>query len=116
MQTFVTIDSEIYCKSTQKTTTERRLYISSLNQEAEKFNKTITEHWSNENQLHWVLDVAFKEDDSKKRMGNSAENFNIIFKSVLTLLKKEKSVNKSISQRKFGALINKNYREKLILF
>lgn len=116
VQVFITIDSEVYCKSTQKTTTEKRLYISSLNQGAEKFNKTIREHWSIENQLHWVLDVTFKEDASKKRMGNSAENFNIIFKSALTLLKKEKSLNKSIPQRKFEALINKNYREKLLIF
>jgi len=116
LQTFIEIKSEVYCKSSQKTTTEKRLYISSLKEDAKKFNQTIRQHWSIENQLHWVLDVTFDEDASKKRMGNSAENFNIIFKSALTLLKKEKSLNKSIPQRKFEALINKNYRKKLLNF
>lgn len=106
----------MFCKSTQKTTTEKRLYISSLKQSAEKFNQTIRQHWSIENQLHWVLDVTFGEDGPKKRMGNSAENFNIIFKSALTILKKEKSLNKSTPQKRFEALINKKYREKLLEF
>ena len=116
LQTFIEIQSEVFCKSTQQTTTEKRLYISSLKVSAEKFNQTIRQHWSIENQLHWVLDVCFGEDASRKRMGNSPENFNIIFKSALTILKKETSLNKSISQKKFEALINKKYRQKLLDF
>jgi len=116
LQTFIEIQSEVFCKSTHQTTTEKRFYISSLKESAGKFNQIIRQHWSIENQLHWVLDVTFGEDASKKRMGNSAENFNIIFKSALTILKKEKSLNKSIPQKRFEALINKKYREKLLEF
>jgi len=116
LHTFIEIETMVFCKSTQKITTEKRLYISSLKQSAEKFNQIIRQHWSIENQLHWVLDVTFGEDSSKKRMGNSAENFNIIFKSALTILKKEKSLNKSNPQKRFEALINKKYREKLLEF
>lgn len=114
LQRFVKIESEVFCKSTAKTTIEKRFYISNLKVSANKFNQLIRQHWSIENQLHWVLDVSFGEDSSKKRTGNSAENLNIIFKSALTLLKKEKSLKKSISQKKFEALINKNYRDKLM--
>ena len=116
LQAFIEIESEVFCKSTHQTTTEKRLYISSLKESAEKFNQIIRQHWSVENQLHWVLDVTFGEDASKKRTGNSAENFNIIFKSALTILKKEKSLNKSIPQKRLEALINKKYREKLLEF
>lgn len=116
LRSFIEIESEVFCKSTQCTTREKRLYISSLDMSAEKFNKAIRKHWSIENQLHWVLDVCFAEDASKKRVGNSAENFNIIFKSALTLLKSEKSIRKSIKQKSFEALINSKYREKLIDF
>ena len=116
LQAFIEIETVVFCKSTRKTTTEKRLYISSLKQSAEKFNQTIGQHWPIENQLHWVLDVTFGEDGSKKRMGNSAENFNIIFKSALTILKKEKSLNKSTPKKRFEALINKKYREKLLEF
>ena len=48
-----------------KTSTETRYYISSLeNDHAEKFNEMVRGHWSIENQLHWHLDVTFREDDS----------------------------------------------------
>ena len=116
LKTFIEIESEVFCKSTKKTTIEKRLYISSLKASANKFNQIIRQHWSIENQLHWVLDVCFGEDASRKRTGNSAENFNIIFKSALTILKKENTLNKSISQKKFEALINKKYRQKLLEF
>ena len=116
LQRFITVESEVFCKSTGRVTTEKRLYISSLKVSAKKFNQYIRQHWSIENQLHWVLDVTFGEDNSRKRTGNSAENFNIIFKSALTILKTEQSVKKSINQKRFEALINKEYRNKLIKF
>lgn len=116
LKTLIEIESEVFCKSTRKTTTQKRLYISSLKQSAEKINRAIRNHWSIENNLHWVLDVSFGEDASRKRTGNSAENFNIIFKSALTLLKKDQTSRKSTKQKRFEVLINKKYREKLMNF
>jgi len=114
LQSFITVESEVFCKTTQRTTTEKRCYISSVKQNAKKCNTVIRKHWSIENQLHWHLDVNFQEDASRKRTGHAAENFNIIFKSALTLLKKDNSKRKSIKQKCFEALINKKYREKIL--
>jgi len=116
LEQFVKIESEVFCKSTRKTSTQIRYYITSLKQDALKINQLIRQHWSIENQLHWVLDVSFGEDRSKKRTGNSAENFNIIFKSALSILKNDKSMEKPLSHKKLEALINKKYRDKLMDF
>ncbi len=58
-------------------TTERRYYLTSL-LDLKDFSQAVRRHWSVENQLHWILDVAFKEDISRVRIQNAAENFSII--------------------------------------
>lgn len=114
LEQFIKIESEVFCKSTGKTTSQIRYYITSLKEGASKINQLVRKHWSIENQLHWVLDVSFNEDQSKKRTGNSAENFNIIFKSALTMLKNDNSIKKPLSHKKLQVLINKKYREKIM--
>ncbi|SDZ73079.1 Predicted transposase YbfD/YdcC associated with H repeats [Arachidicoccus rhizosphaerae] len=64
-----------------------RYYISSKNASAEQFNSYIRSHWGIENKLHWTLDVAFREDQSKKREGNAAQNFSLMTKVALNLIK-----------------------------
>lgn len=113
---FVKIESEVFSKSTGKTTTQIRYYITSLKENPKKLNQLIRQHWSIENQLHWILDVSFNEDQSRKRTGNSPENFNLIFKSALSILKNDKSINKPLSNKKLEALINRKYRAKLLQF
>lgn len=61
-----------------KTTTERRYYISTLSNNAELINRVIRSHWGVENSLHWIMDVVFGEDQSRIRAGNGAENMSII--------------------------------------
>jgi predicted transposase YbfD/YdcC len=53
---------------------ETRYFITSLT-DIEKFAKSTREHWGIENSLHWVLDVAFNEDNCRMRKDNSGENF-----------------------------------------
>lgn len=91
VQSLVKIESERYHKSTGQTQKEIRYYISSLAADAVKINAAIREHWGVENQLHWTLDVAFGEDRSRKRAGYAAQNFSLINKIALNLLKNEKS-------------------------
>ena len=55
-------------------TVERRYYLSSLPADIERFAKAVRGHWSIENQLHWVLDVVFGEDQSRARTEQAAEN------------------------------------------
>jgi predicted transposase YbfD/YdcC len=72
----------------EKTTTGTRYYISSMKQDADYFNHAIRIHWAIENNFHWVLDVQFREDVSRKRKDNSAENFAIIRRIALNKIKK----------------------------
>ena len=73
-----------------KASFERRYYITSLNC-IDKFAKDVRGHWGIENSLHWVLDVAFDEDESTRRKGNSPANSAILRHIVLNLLKNEKT-------------------------
>lgn len=72
-----------------KTSNSKRYYISSLDFKDDKISLAIRGHWSIENDLHWTLDVAFKEDLSRIRKGHSAENMSVIRNIALNMLKNE---------------------------
>ena len=72
-------------------------------------------HWGIENQLHWVLDVVFREDDSRVRSGNSAENFAVLRHIALNLLRSEKSSKRSIKNKRFKCALSTEYLEKVLL-
>jgi len=65
-------------------------------------------HWGVENSLHWVLDVTFREDESRIRKGYAPENFNIIRQLALNLLKTESS-KLSIKKKRFKAALNDKF-------
>ena len=74
-----------------KTTSEQRYYISSLPCDAKRLARAVRSHWSVENNLHWVLDVVFGEDDSRIRKGHAAENMAMLRRFTLSLLKQHQS-------------------------
>jgi predicted transposase YbfD/YdcC len=75
-----------------KTSVERRYYITSFSTGGvERFARACRGHWSIENRLHWVLDIAFDEDHSRTRKGHAAENLASIRHVALNLLKQEKT-------------------------
>ena len=75
-----------------ETSSERRLYISSNQRlSAKDALTTVRRHWGIENGLHWVLDLAFREDECRVRAGNAAENFAVLRHFTINLLKKTKS-------------------------
>jgi len=98
-------------KPLEKTT---RYYISSLQADAKTFQKNIRLHWSIENSLHWVLDVAFSEDASRKRAGNSPQNFSILSKIALNLLKNETAEKQGIKGKRLKCAYNQDYLLKVI--
>ena len=65
---------------------ESKYYISSLEPDPVIILKSVRSHWAIENELHWVLDVGFREDDGRKT-GNAAINFSAISKLALMLLR-----------------------------
>jgi predicted transposase YbfD/YdcC len=69
-------------------TVSTRHYISSFDTSAEDFFSIIRGHWSIENQLHWMLDVVFREDNARAKKDNSPLNLNILRKIALVVLKK----------------------------
>jgi predicted transposase YbfD/YdcC len=100
LRSIVCIETQRINKLTGETQSEQRFYISSLLTTAKHFNEIIRGHWGIENKLHWCLDVVFKEDYSTKQAGNAAENFNIITKIAINLLKNENSKKRSIKNKR----------------
>jgi predicted transposase YbfD/YdcC len=114
LKTIVRIQSERFNKQTQKNAIEIRYYISSLAADAKKINNAVRKHWSIENNLHWVLDVVFKEDDSLKKKGNSASNYNVILKVALAMINQETSRKLSNPIKRLTAAWNDDYRTKIL--
>jgi predicted transposase YbfD/YdcC len=116
LTTLVRIESERFFKVSEKTETETRYYISSKNESAAYFEKNIRSHWGIENKLHWMLDVVFHEDQSGKRAGNAAQNFSLINKIALTLLKKDLSSTRSLKIKRKRAGWDRDYLIKILNF
>ena len=66
---------------------ETRYFMTSLT-DAETFANAVRAHWGVENSLHWCLDVVFNEDSNRTRKDHSAENFSVIRRIALNILKK----------------------------
>jgi len=110
---FVIIESER--TENGVTTIEHRFYITSCdNKSASDFIKATRDHWHIENKLHWVLDVAFREDESRLRKGDGAENFSILRRIALNLLKKEKTDKTGVETKRLRAGWDNNYLIKVI--
>jgi predicted transposase YbfD/YdcC len=90
-------------------TTETRYYISSLTTTAKEFNRLIRSHWQVENKLHWQLDVTFCEDKSRKRKGNSAENFSLLTKTALNIIRTNTHDKISLANKQYKAALNEDY-------
>jgi predicted transposase YbfD/YdcC len=97
-----------------KTSVEQRFYLSSLPPEAEQFAQAVRKHWGIENQLHWSLDVTFREDLSRLRTGHGAENFAVLRHIALNLLRQEPSA-KSLPRKRLACALNPAYLLKVLL-
>ena len=91
-----------------------RYYLSSAVMDASTFLEKTRDHWSIENSLHWVLDVAFREDECRIRKGYGAENFASLRHLALNLLKQEQTVNIGIQNKRLKAGWDEAYLEKIL--
>jgi predicted transposase YbfD/YdcC len=97
-----------------KTSRERRYYLSSLPLNAERFGKAVRRHWGVENPLHWSLDVIFREDDSRARTKNAAQNLASLRRIALNLVKKDRSQNCSQRAKRIVAALDSDFLKHLL--
>ena len=109
LETLVRIQSETQREG--KVVAEERFYISSLPmQAAETIGQAVQSHWGIENQLHWVLDVAFNEDRNRTRKGSAPESGVLLRHITLNLLRHDPDTKRSIAKRRMKAALSRDYR------
>ena len=94
--------------------TEQRYYVSSLNPDTEQLLKATRRHWHIENKMHWVLDVAFGEDQSRIRAGHAAQNMATVRRLALNLLKQEESLSVGVKNKRLRAGWDHGYLRKVL--
>jgi predicted transposase YbfD/YdcC len=111
----VKIEATRYIKSSGKEEKEVRLYITSSKENARVIGTAVRSHWGIENNLHWQLDVSFNEDDSRKREGYAAQNFSMLNRIALNLIKHEQSKKRSMKGKRLDAGWNNDYLLKILI-
>jgi predicted transposase YbfD/YdcC len=112
LRTVIMVKSERFVGD--KRSEESRYYISSLSGNAEQALEAVRGHWGIENQVHWVLDIAFREDDCRIRKGNGAQNFAILRHIALNLLKQEKTAKCGVKNKRLKAGWDESYLLKVL--
>ena len=114
LRSIVGMKSERIILATGERSEKTRYYITSLeNNNAEEIANAIRQHWSIENNLHWQLDVTFREDYSKK-VQNAARNFSAVTKMALTILKNDKVTKGSMNLKRLKAGWDEKYLSTLL--
>ena len=99
-----------------KTSVERRYYLSSMAPDAEKFMRAVRSHWEIENRLHWCLDVQFGDDYARARSGHVAHNLALVRHIALNLIRLNTSVKTSIKTKRLLAATSDEFRAALLGF
>ena len=97
-----------------KVEAEIRYFLSSYAGDPQMLAQAIRRHWSIENSLHWVLDVTFREDDSRVRDPTAARNFALLRKMALNLVSQDRTSKASLRAKRKKAAWNDNYMQQLL--
>ena len=97
-----------------KTSVKTRYFISSLENNAQKLAEGVRGHWSIENSLHWILDVAFEEDNSRIRKDNAPANFAVLRHIAVNIINENKSRKLSVRGKRFLATLDEEYSTELL--
>lgn len=117
LETIVKIEAYVSYKNGKKQghrEYQERFYITSLTSIADKINYAVQAHWGIETKLHWVLDIAFREDESRVRKGHADENFAIARHIALNKLKNEYSCKRGIKAKRKKAGWSDEYLLKVL--
>lgn len=109
LASIVSVTTRRTIKKTGATSIETRLFISSLPPDPLRLAAAVRAHWSVENNLHWVLDVSFREDACRTRKDHSARNLATIRRVVLNMLRREPS-KASLKRKRLKAALNPAFR------
>jgi predicted transposase YbfD/YdcC len=113
LKSIVKVTSEVHEKSTGKETSETRWYISSLDLNAEQSLNAVRNHWQVES-MHWVLDMTFREDESRIRKKQGPLAFNVMRKIAMALFKQDTTKSASMARKKKMAGLDDDYRSTLL--
>jgi len=113
LRTFVCVEGERTIND--QSSTDRRYYISDLSGvSAQTMLEYVRGHWGIENRLHWSLDVTFREDTLRNRVGHSAENFSRIRRLALNLLRRDKTCKNGLKGKRLKACLKQDYLLRII--
>jgi len=114
LRSICAVEAERVELTTQKQSIETRYFISSLASDAQELMRAVRTHWGIENSLHWVLDVAFREDQCRIRKDHGAENFAMLRHLAVNLLKREKTAKVGVKIKRNKAAWDTNYLLKVL--
>lgn len=112
----VRVESTRTFKASGEIQQETRYFISSREPNAKEIAAGVRSHWDIENNLHWQLDVSFNEDKSRKRDRNAAENYSVITRMALNMIKNEKTSKRSVRGKRLKAGWDNKYLLLLLNF
>ncbi|HQY90264.1 MAG: ISAs1 family transposase [Caldilinea sp.] len=112
LHTIVRVRSERYVGDAHSV--ENRHFISSGTPLAAEALKVTHAHWQVENSLHWVLDIAFREDESRLRKGNGPQNFALLRHIALNARKQERATKLGVKNKRLKAGWDETYLLKVL--
>ena len=95
-------------------TRETRYYLSSLPGDAATVGAAVRAHWGIENRVHWVLDIAFREDESRVRHGHADQNLAVLRRFALNLLRQEPTAKMGVKAKRLKAGWDHAYLRKIL--
>lgn len=93
---------------------QKRYYLTSHEPDARKLQQLIRQHWSIENQCHWVLDVTFNEDQCRVRKDHAPQNLAMLRKVCLSLLKQDTTIKDTLRGKRYRAALDETVLETIL--